>query len=310
MGDPAGVGPELCAKACADRQIAGICEPVVAGNARVLEAAAALAGVPPPQRVIECASVREDFPRGRVDAECGRAAFDALDRAIEACLSGEAAAIVTAPLNKAALHAAGIAEPGHTEILARRTRAPRHALMLHSDRIACVFVTCHQSLASVPGSLSIGRILDVIGLAREALQKMREKPPRLALLGLNPHAGEGGLFGDEERRIIAPAAAEARLRGMDVTGPLPPDTAFTPEALRRFDGHVCMYHDQGGIPFKMLSFEDGVNVTLGLPIVRTSVDHGTAFDLAWQKGSPASPSSLLAAIRLAVRLAASASGSA
>ncbi len=309
MGDPAGVGPELCVKVCSHPEVAALCDVVVVGNARVLSAAAVLAGVPVPSRILESAVVREDFPRGRVDAECGRAAYDALMSAIGMCQSGEADAVVTAPLNKAALHAAGVPEPGHTEILARATGSPRHALMLYSEKLACVFVTCHQSLASVPGNLSVSRVTEVVELAHAALKKLRGCAPRLALLALNPHAGEEGLFGDEERLHLIPAVRIARARGFNLSDPLPPDTAFVPEALTRYDAHVCMYHDQGAIPFKALAFDEGVNVTLGLPIVRTSVDHGTAFDIAWKPGSPARADSLLAAIRLAVRLSASPSAS-
>ncbi|MEX1117217.1 MAG: 4-hydroxythreonine-4-phosphate dehydrogenase PdxA, partial [Terrimicrobiaceae bacterium] len=178
--------------------------------------------------------------------------------------------------------------------------SPRYALMLYSKRITCVFVTCHQSLASVPGSLTPGRVLEVAGLLHEALMGIRGKLPSLGLLALNPHAGEGGLFGREEIEILLPAVEAARRAGIQISDPIPPDTAFLAEALARYDGYVCLYHDQGGIPFKMLSFEDGVNTTLGLPVVRTSVDHGTAFDIAWQ--GRASSSSLVAAAGLAVQL--------
>jgi 4-hydroxythreonine-4-phosphate dehydrogenase len=222
-------------------------------------------------------------------------------RGIDLALLGEVQAVVTAPLNKAAMNLAGIFENGHTEILAKATNTDRYALMLYSERLACVFATCHQSLASVPGSLTKERVLEVAALMNEALLAIRGKKPRLGLLALNPHAGEGGLFGREESEILEPAVALAHDCGIDLSPPIPPDTAFTPSAIGNYDGYVCLYHDQGGIPFKMLSFEDGVNITLGLPIIRTSVDHGTAFDIAW-KGA-ASPSSLLAAIKLATRLA-------
>jgi 4-hydroxythreonine-4-phosphate dehydrogenase len=198
------------------------------------------------------------------------------------------------------MNRAGIPEVGHTEILAKATLSPNFALMLYSERIACSFVTCHQSLASVPGSLSSQRVVDVAQLTHEALLRIRGKAPRLGLLGLNPHAGEEGLFGREEIEILAPAVDEARRSGIFLSDPLPPDTAFMPGALEKFDGFVCLYHDQGGIPFKMLAFEEGVNITLGLPILRTSVDHGTAFDIAWN--GKASAASLLSAIELAVRL--------
>jgi len=227
-------------------------------------------------------------------------AYRSLMHGVEMAMSGAVEAIVTAPLNKAALNLAGIHENGHTEILAKATNSPSYALMLTSKRLTCAFVTCHQSLASVPGSLNTGRVLEVIGLLDEALLSMRGKQPRIGLLALNPHAGEDGLFGREEIEVLMPAVEAARKSGFQISDPIPPDTAFLPEALPRYDGYVCLYHDQGGIPFKMLSFEDGVNTTLGLPIIRTSVDHGTAFDIAWQ--GIASHSSMVAAVELAVQL--------
>ncbi|GAB4172552.1 MAG: 4-hydroxythreonine-4-phosphate dehydrogenase PdxA [Terrimicrobiaceae bacterium] len=291
----------MALKAASDPDVLAVCEPVFVGDPAVWQAASREFGIPLPGRVHESGNMTDGFARGRVDAACGRAAYAALIEAIRLVEGGEAGGIVTAPLNKAAMNAGGIHEVGHTEILAKETKSQIHALMLYSPRIACAFVTCHQSYASVPGSLRVDRVLEVAGLMQEALLRIRGTEPCLALLGLNPHAGEDGLFGDEEIRILQPAAAEARRRGILLSDPLPADTAFTPAALSRYDGHVCLYHDQGGIPFKMLSFEDGVNITLGLPWVRTSVDHGTAFDIAWS-GS-ADPGSMKAAILLAARLA-------
>ncbi len=301
MGDPAGVGPELCVRVCADPAVLEMCEPVVVGVGEVLAQAAHLLRLPMPANMEEIGGVSSNFAKGAVSAECGLAAYRALMRGIDLALLGEVQGIVTAPLNKAAMNLAGIFENGHTEILAKATGTDRYALMLYSERLACVFATCHQSLASVPGSLTKERVFEVAALMNEALLAIRGKKPRLGLLALNPHAGEGGLFGREESEILEPAVALARDSGIDLSMPIPPDTAFTASAIGNYDGYVCLYHDQGGIPFKMLSFEDGVNITLGLPIIRTSVDHGTAFDIAWQ-GS-ASPSSLLAAIELATRLA-------
>jgi len=298
MGDPAGVGAEVALKALA--QGGCPCEPVLIGPRSVWKAAAETFDLPLPRDIENIGDETAVYPRGVVDAACGRAAYEALMRAIELALAGEVDGIVTAPLNKASLHRAGIAESGHTEILARETAASRHALMLYSPRIACAFVTCHQSLASVPGSLTIEHVVDTVELLHNTLKFIRGMKNHIAMLGLNPHAGEEGIFGDEEKTILIPAVHELRSRGIEISDPLPPDTAFTPEALKRFDGHVCLYHDQGAIPFKMLSFDDGVNVTLGLPIVRTSPDHGTAFDIAWQ--GRANPSSMAAAIELAARL--------
>ena len=298
MGDPAGVGAEVTLKALAQSDHA--CEPVLIGPRHVWEAAAETFSLPLPRDIENIGDETAVYPRGIVDAACGRAAYEALLQATALALAGEVDGIVTAPLNKASLHRAGIVESGHTEILARETAASRHALMLYSLRIACAFVTCHQSLASVPSSLTIERVVDTTELLHDALKRIRGHAPRLAMLGLNPHAGEEGIFGDEEKTILVPAVNELRSRGIEISDPLPPDTAFTPEALKRFDGHVCLYHDQGAIPFKMLSFDDGVNVTLGLPIVRTSPDHGTAFDIAWQ--GRANSSSMAAAIALAVKL--------
>jgi 4-hydroxythreonine-4-phosphate dehydrogenase len=211
------------------------------------------------------------------------------------------AAVSTAPLNKQALHAAGVNYPGHTEIFAARTNAPRSCMMQYSEEITCTFVTVHVGYREVPGLLTARRILDVIELTAEALARLRARPPELVVCGLNPHAGEHGLFGDrEEERIIVPAIEAARSKGISVEGPLPPDTAFLPAKRKATDAFVCMYHDQGHIPVKALAFDSAVNTTLGLPIIRTSVDHGTACDIAWQ--GKANPSSLFAAVRLALRL--------
>jgi 4-hydroxythreonine-4-phosphate dehydrogenase len=238
---------------------------------------------------------------GQVQAACGGAAAAWIDAAIAGCRTGRWAAMVTCPIHKQALHAAGVPFPGHTELLADRCGvAGGEAMMLYSETLAVALVTVHQSLLSVPASLQPARIARIGNQFAEALARLRGKRPRLAVLGFNPHAGECGMFGDEERAII-PAIAELLQLGWDVDGPLPPDTAFTAARRARYDGWLCMYHDQGLIPFKALAFDEGVNVTLGLPIVRTSVDHGTAFDIAWQ--GTATHASLVSAIALAARLA-------
>jgi 4-hydroxythreonine-4-phosphate dehydrogenase len=237
-----------------------------------------------------------------VSAATGRAGFTYVERAIDAALAEQVAAVSTAPLNKEAMHAAGIKYPGHTEIFADRTKAARSCMMQYSEEITCTFVTVHVGYREVPGLLTTERILDVIDLTAEALARLRGRPPTIVVCGLNPHAGEHGLFGDrEEERIIIPAIEAARAKGIQIEGPLPPDTAFLPWKRKATDAFVCMYHDQGHIPVKALAFDSAVNTTLGLPIVRTSVDHGTACDIAWQ--GKANPSSLFAAVRLALRLA-------
>ena len=215
--------------------------------------------------------------------DCGKAAYTYITSAIDEALAGRVDAIATGPINKEAINAAGIPFPGHTEILADRTRSERACMMLTSDAITCALVTVHVGYRDVPGLLTRERIDNTIDLTARAMRRLRGREPRLLVCGLNPHAGEHGLFGDgEEERLIAPAVTDARARGLDVTGPLPPDTAFLPKYRARTDAYICMYHDQGLIPLKALAFEEAVNVTLGLPIVRTSVDHGTAFDIAWR----------------------------
>jgi 4-hydroxythreonine-4-phosphate dehydrogenase len=244
----------------------------------------------------------EAFRPGRVDARCGEAAFQYVLAAIQAGLAGEVDAVATGPLNKEALHAAGHHYPGHTEIFAEHMKAVRSCMMLTSSELTCSFVTVHVGYAEVPRLLNVQRILDVIELTADALRRMRGHEPRLMVCGLNPHAGEHGLFGErEEERFIVPAIAAARERGISIEGPLPPDTAFLPERRRATDAFICMNHDQGHIPLKALAFDSAINLTLGLPVVRTSVDHGTAFDIAWQ--GKASPNSLIAAVQLATRLA-------
>lgn len=305
MGDPAGVGPELCLRLLRDQATLDHCAPVIYGDAGVLRRAAAHLGWPhpPADRVNDLGAIdAAGFEPGRVSAACGAAAYAYFTRAIDDALAGRVAAVTTAPLNKESLHAAGVPFPGHTEILAARTNADRSCMMLTADAITCSLVTVHVGYRDVPGLLTTQRVLDTIELTAAALARIRGREPRLTVCGLNPHAGEHGLFGGrEEERVITPAVEAARARGIAVTGPLPPDTAFLPKQRLATDGYVCMYHDQGLIPLKALAFEDAVNVTLGLPIVRTSVDHGTAFDIAWR--GVADASSLLHATRLAVRLA-------
>ncbi|MCC5875333.1 MAG: 4-hydroxythreonine-4-phosphate dehydrogenase PdxA [Candidatus Sumerlaeia bacterium] len=314
-GDPAGVGPELSIRAAMRDDIRETCRLVLLGDRKVLQAAANLVGYQgqftefepetPPQglEIIDpCHLARFPEP-GVATAAGGRAAFAAIEAAIDGARAGTFQGVVTAPINKLALKMAGIEFPGHTEVFGERTNSPAFAMMMYSEKLAVGLVTCHQSLASVPGSLRRERIVEVGRLLADSVGKIRgKKKVRLAVLGLNPHAGEGGLFGNEEGKTIVPAIADLVSAGVNAVGPIPPDTAFTGNKLKEFDAFLCMYHDQGLIPFKMLAFDEGVNVTMGLPFPRTSVDHGTAYDIAW-KGI-ASESSLLKAIALGARLAA------
>ena len=237
-------------------------------------------GARPPQLIAP-----ERLTPGVVSADTGRASFGYIQAAIDAALAGEVAAVSTAPINKEAIHSAGINYPGHTEMFAARTNAVRSCMMQFSPELTCTFVTVHVGYAEVPALLSVARILEVIELTRlpVAMRSLHGHEPRLVVCGLNPHAGEHGLFGErEEERIIIPAIEAARAQGMTIEGPLPPDTAFLPWKRKATDAFVCMYHDQGHIPVKALAFDSAVNTTLGLPITRTSVDHGTACDIAWQ----------------------------
>ena len=320
MGDPAGIGPELCLRLLSGAQAVAPAIPIVFGDAEILTRAAEVCGLPSPAHVISheqwdaywsqiaepCVldlrtMAAERLTPGHVTAETGQAAYTYIETAIRATMRGEVSAITTGPIHKEALRAASIPFPGHTEMLAERTKARRYCMMLTSPEITCSLVTTHVGYREVPDMLNTEGILEVIVLTAEAMRRLRGRSPKLIVCGLNPHAGEHGLFGQsEEERVIAPAVAAARQRGLDVEGPLPPDTAFLPARRQATDAYVCMYHDQGLIPLKALAFDIGVNVTLGLPIIRTSVDHGTALDIAWQ--GTASADSLVQAVSLATRL--------
>ncbi len=315
MGDPAGVGPEIISMALEDDDLRRCC--VVIGDQKRLAAGARKAGSSVSYRTI--ASLSEfspssghahvmqqdlsssDLPFGKLSAEAGECAFRCLTRAIDMAMEGQVAGIVTAPINKESLHLAGHRYAGHTEILAERTQASDYVMMLVTTGMRALHVTSHIPLAEVPGAITRERILRVLELGRKALAGMGIEKPRFGVAGLNPHAGEGGIFGDEEARIVAPAVEDAVRLGIDAEGPVPPDVIFLRMHRGHYDAVVAMYHDQGHIPLKLLGFESGVNVTLGLPIIRTSVDHGTAFDIAG-KGL-ADPGSLIEAIRLAAAMA-------
>lgn len=315
MGDPSGIGPEIVAKTLLKEGFAKTC--VIVGDPGVMRHAFQVLGTPVTLRVMDAlsgwepgagvvnvfASSRMEAlpPTGRVSAVSGQAAFDAIIAAIRLAKAGEVAGIVTAPIHKEALAAAGLRYPGHTEILARHG-GQRVAMMLANDQIRTVLVTVHCSLREAIERADFEAQMSAIRLAREGGQALGFAEPRVAVAGLNPHAGEGGLFGDEEARIIVPAIEAARREGIDVSGPWPGDTVFMQARQGRFDVVVAQYHDQGLIPVKYLGLESGVNITLGLPFVRTSPDHGTAFDIAGL--GMADAASLETAIAYARRLAA------
>ena len=316
MGDPAGVGPEICLDLLADSSVAERCTPIVFGDAEVLRLCAGQTGKASDFQVVDqenLASVSspsvidlglmdlEQLQPGTVNLATGKATFGYVTQAIDACLAGLVDAVTTCPANKEAMRNAGIPHPGHTEIFAERAQTEKFCMAFICETISCSLVTVHAGYTEVPDLLTEQRIVDVIGLTRATHKKLLGKEPRIAVCGLNPHGGENGLFGNgEEEKIILPAIEKMRKKGCDLTGPLPPDTAFTESRRKEIDAYVCMYHDQALIPVKALAFDEAVNVTLGLPIVRTSVDHGTALDIAWQ--GKADSSSLKAAVELAVRL--------
>ena len=281
VGDPAGIGPEIARKAAAHPDVRAICDPILYGPSTDQEL--------------------EAFPRGRVSAAAGRAAYDAVCRAVDDAVAGRINAIATGPLNKEAFAAAGLPWPGHTDLLQHLTGAPRVAMMFYSDPLRVVLATVHIPLADVPRALTRARLEDVIALAAAELPRFGFRSPQLAVCGLNPHAGEGGLIGREETDVIRPAIESCLARGIAVEGPVPADSIFVRATRGEFDCVVACYHDQGLIPVKMAAFGSAVNVTLGLPLIRTSVDHGTAFDIAGR--NLADPSSLVEAVKLAVRLA-------
>lgn len=322
MGDPAGIGPEVCLRLLADLGTREKCVPIVFGDAALLRRVADHCGLAFPNRILDqngwaklngaidepaildlaCLAGVEVTP-GHVDRATGMASYRFIEAAIRAALANEVDAVSTGPIHKGALHSAGVPYPGHTEIFAARTEASRVCMMLTCAEITCSFVTTHVGYTDVPGLLSVERILDVVELSHDALSRLHGRAPRLVACGLNPHAGEHGLFGSrEEEELITPALEVAREKGINISGPLPPDTAFLPARRREADCFLCMYHDQGHIPLKALAFDVAVNVTLGLPIIRTSVDHGTALDIAWQ--NKADVTSIIQAVDLARRLAA------
>lgn len=317
MGDPAGIGPEIILKSALST--AHLCRLLVLGDLASLVDAArrldlpvtlipwtldssypATAGVLP---VLELSSLAasERVP-GRPSPAGGEASYRYVETGVQLALHGEIHGLVTAPISKAMWHAAGRMYPGHTELLADLTQTPEVRMMLAGSRLRVILVTTHLALARVPTVLTSANIWQTIDLTVKHLRRFHGMVrPRLAVAGLNPHAGENGAFGDEEERIVAPAIKQAQAQGLAVDGPFPADTVFVRAVRGDFDGVICLYHDQGLIPLKLLSWEDGVNITIGLPIVRTSPDHGAAFDIAGQ--GKADPRSLQAAIAAAVEMA-------
>ena len=278
VGDPAGIGPEIASKAAADPRVLEICTPVLYGPRG-----------------------NQSFAIGQVSAQAGQAAYEAIVAAVEDAQRGRIAGIATAPINKEAFAAAGVPWRGHTELLAHLTGSDRVAMMFYSDVLRVVLATVHIPLADVSHTLTRERLDETIALTASEMPRFGWPTPRLALAGLNPHAGEHGLMGLEDDAVLAPAVAAARARGIAIDGPLPADTVFVRAMRGEFDAVIACYHDQGLIPVKLVAFGHAVNVTLGLPIVRTSVDHGTAFDIAGR--GVADPSSLVHAVLLAARLA-------
>jgi 4-phospho-D-threonate 3-dehydrogenase / 4-phospho-D-erythronate 3-dehydrogenase len=281
VGDPAGIGPEIAVKASRHPDVLAVCEPVLYGPSTPQELAA--------------------FERGRVSANAGRTAYDAILAAVSDAQAGRIDAVATAPINKEAFAAAGVPWRGHTELLAHLTHTSRFAMMFYAEQLRVVLATVHIPLSEVPAALTPELLDATIALTASELPRFGHPRPKLAVAGLNPHAGEHGLIGGEEDEVMRPAIVACRARGIDVDGPFPADTIFLRATRGEFDAVIACYHDQGLIPVKMAAFGQAVNVTLGLPIIRTSVDHGTAFDIAG-KGI-ADPESMVQAVLLAARLA-------
>jgi 4-hydroxythreonine-4-phosphate dehydrogenase len=277
VGDPAGIGPEIAHKAAGDARVREACEPVLYGPAN------------------------GSFAPGVLSAEAGRVAYEAICAAVRDAQAGRVQAVATAPVNKLAFAQAGLPWKGHTDLLGHLTGSPRVAMMFWSEPLRVVLGTIHLPLAQVPAALTRETLDGIIQLTARELPRFGFPRPRLALAGLNPHAGEEGLLGEEEARVLAPAVRAAAEAGVSIAGPFPADTLFVRAARGEFDAVIACYHDQGLIPVKLLAFGRAVNVTLGLPIVRTSVDHGTAFDIAGK--GVADPSSMVEAVLLAARLA-------
>lgn len=318
MGDPAGIGPEIIVKALSEGELNGA-PAVVVGCLETLRRVMAQGKIPQIElkEITAVAQARFvpgtinvldeplDDPQalqpGKVQAQAGDLAYRCVRRATELAMAGEVHAIATAPLNKEALHSAGHLYPGHTELLAQLTNSKDYAMVLYTDRLKVIHVTTHIALRKFLDTLNQPRVETVIGMADTFLRRVGYTHPRIAVAGVNPHAGENGLFGDEEIQIVGPAIQAMKAKGIDAYGPCPPDTVYLQCYEGQYDMVVAMYHDQGHIPLKLLGFYDGVNITAGLPFIRTSADHGTAFDIAWT--GKAKSESMAISIQLAMQLA-------
>ncbi len=322
MGDPAGIGPEIIVKALQIPKVWRVCRPLIIGSRPILEKTMESLNIPLSVRVIgghEKSSTKQAFRRGclpvfdpfskpvrsitsgRISAKAGGMAVTCIESAVRLAQAGCVGGMVTAPINKEAMHLAGHLYPGHTEMLADLTQAKASGMMIVGGPLKIVFTTTHLPLGDVAKALTIPRIVKAIRLTQIGLQLFGVKKPRIAVAGLNPHAGEHGLFGNEEARLILPAITRAKTQGIACSGPHPADTMFAKALTGAFDGIVALYHDQGLIPLKTVAFGHCVNITVGLPILRTSVDHGTAFDIAGK--GVADPTSLVDAIVMAAQLA-------
>lgn len=315
LGDPGGIGPEVAVKSAINPKVLAVASPILIGRKDVLKDVLKLLHLP--LKIRSISTVTESNPKegfleiieteakggltcGAASASGGIAAYLAIERAVRLALSGEIDAICTAPISKESLKLAGLPWPGHTEMLAELTQTENYAMMLVGGGLRVILVTIHIPLGKVPSSITTKQVLKSIQMAKEACLMFGIETPDIAVAGLNPHAGESGMFGNEEERAIMPAIKRANAMGISASGPYPPDTVFYRALKGEFDIVVSMYHDQGLIPIKLLAFDTGVNVTVGLPIIRTSPDHGTAFDIAW-KGL-AEPKSMTEAIKLAASL--------
>jgi 4-hydroxythreonine-4-phosphate dehydrogenase len=304
IGDPSGIGPEIVLKSLLADEVMRSCRPLVIGSRSVLDTASEKMGIPFDPAAYDVLNTGEiksgDFARGQATTESGRECVAYIRKAVELAMLRVVDAIVTAPISKEALKIAGFTWPGHTEMLAELTDAKEYAMVLCGGPLKVILTTIHTALRNVPDMITKENVLRTIILAGKACSMMGIREPKIAVAGLNPHGGEAGIFGEEEIRHIAPAIREAQTAGIAVSGPYPPDALFHKAYHGYFDIIVCMYHDQGLIPLKMIAFDKGVNITVGLPIIRTSPDHGTAYDIAW-KGI-ADPSSMIEAIKLATQL--------
>lgn len=317
MGDPAGIGPEIIIKSLTEGELSGA-PVVVVGCARTLQRVLekGITGQADIRTIDTVSGARfaagvinvldepladpDALKPGIVQAEAGDLAYRCVKRATELAMAGEVKAIATAPLNKEALHLAGHLYPGHTELLAHLTDSKDYAMVLYTDKLKVIHITTHIALRKFLDTLNQDRVKTVIGIADRFLKRVGFQQPRIAVAGVNPHAGENGLFGDEEIKIVGPAIDAMKAQGVNVTGPCPPDTVFMQCHEGMYDMVVAMYHDQGHIPLKLLGFYDGVNITAGLPFIRTSADHGTAFNIAWT--GKAKSESMTVSIQLAMQI--------